>query len=348
MSEYQIKPSIDTVPGFDSESTFALLTRAAQLLSNSTLVPPQYRATKEIKEYGKVVRIEDNPNAIANCVIALNIARRMRADELMVMQNLYVVEGRPSWSAQWVIAAVNTCGKFSPLRFEITDLGPKDAEYTVIEWVDGKKKQEKVKQRIQNLKCVAWATEKATGERVESPPVTMEMAVAEGWYGKNGSKWQTMPEVMLRYRSAAFFGKLYAPELLMGLPTAEELHDAPPEERIATGREIPTAQVPGLPAEAERAPKEARGSKKAEPEPPAKEEPPTPGFAEQFIARCEKEGLDKAAVLEVLKRNSVTEADSLERMTDKEASYIIKPKAFAHLVKLIKAPPAEKKGEEAP
>lgn len=53
----------------------------------------------------------------------------------------------------------------------------------------------------------------------------MEMAVKEGWYGKNGSKWQTMPEQMLRYRAASFFGRVYAPELLMGLRSAEEEQD---------------------------------------------------------------------------------------------------------------------------
>ena len=55
--------------------------------------------------------------------------------------------------------------------------------------------------------------------------VSMEMAVNEGWYGKNGSKWQSMPDLMLRYRSAAFFGRIYAPELLMGLPGADEVRD---------------------------------------------------------------------------------------------------------------------------
>lgn len=52
------------------------------------------------------------------------------------------------------------------------------------------------------------------------------MAVKEGWYTKNGSKWQTMPEMMLRYRAASFFGKLYAPELLMSIQTAEEVQDS--------------------------------------------------------------------------------------------------------------------------
>ena len=69
---------------------------------------------------------------------------------------------------------------------------------------------------------MAWVVEKTTGERLESTPITMEMAVKEGWYQKNGSKWQSMPEQMLRYRAASFFGRIYAPDLLMGLRTQEE------------------------------------------------------------------------------------------------------------------------------
>ena len=54
------------------------------------------------------------------------------------------------------------------------------------------------------------------------------MAKAEGWLTKTGSKWQTMPELMLKYRAAAFFGRLYAPEVLMGMQTAEEVIDITP------------------------------------------------------------------------------------------------------------------------
>ena len=203
--------------GFGNEQSFALMQRAAKLLSSSTLVPASYRAWDEKKG--------ENPNALANCVVALNMAQRMGADPLMVMQNLYIVEGRPSWSSQWIIAAINGCGRFSPLRFELKDLGPKEVEYEVTKWVDRQRVTSKHKATVQNLECVAWAVEKETGARLDSPKVSIEMAVREGWYGKNGSKWQTMPEVMLRYRTASFFGKLYAPELLMGLQSAEELHD---------------------------------------------------------------------------------------------------------------------------
>ena len=203
--------------GFGNEQSFALMQRAAKLLSSSTLVPAAYRAWDEKKG--------DNPNALANCVVSLNMAQRMGADPLMVMQNLYIVEGRPSWSSQWIIAAINGCGRFSPLRFDLKDLGPKEVEYEVTKWVDRQRVTSKHKATVQNLECVAWAIEKETGARIDSPKVTVEMAVKEGWYGKSGSKWQTMPEVMLRYRTASFFGKLYAPELLMGLQSTEEAHD---------------------------------------------------------------------------------------------------------------------------
>lgn len=137
---------------------------------------------------------------VANCVIALDLASRMKVSPLALMQSLYVVGAEPGWKATFVIAAINSCGKFSPLHFDVSGEGD-------------------------DLGCIAWATELATGERVESPRVSAKMAKAEGWYSRKGSKWQTMPEVMLRYRAATFFGRLYAPEILMGLRTVDELED---------------------------------------------------------------------------------------------------------------------------
>ena len=251
MRQQQLAPREASMPavtlGFGSLQSFELMQRAAKLLSSSTLVPVAYRAYDEKKG--------NNPNAIANCVVALNMAQRMGADPLMVMQNLYIVEGRPSWSSQWIIAAINGCGRFSPLRFDLKDLGHKEVEYEVTKWVDRQRVTSKHKATVQNLECVAWAIEKETGARIDSPKVSIEMAVKEGWYGKSGSKWQTMPEVMLRYRTASFFGKLYAPELLMGLQSVEEAYDiidVNPDGSVAsvttetmrsTAREVRTAEV---------------------------------------------------------------------------------------------------------
>lgn len=215
--------------GFDTVGGFELMQRGARLLSSSTIVPASYRSMVE-KKVGGGVQMVENPSAMSNCVVALNMAQRMGADPLMIMQNLYIVEGRPAWSSQYIIASINACGKYSPLRFSIEDLGEKDVEYVHYKWEgqypNRRRVENTVKSRIQDRRCIAWAVEKATGERLESPPVTIEMSVKEGWFGKEGSKWQTMPEVMLRYRAASFFGKLYAPELLMGIQSAEEVHDS--------------------------------------------------------------------------------------------------------------------------
>lgn len=221
----------ETQLSFFTAGGFALMQRGAALLSSSTLVPSAYRAEIEEKKYGKVTGLKKNPNAMPNCVLALNMSQRMGADPLMVMQNLYIVDGRPAWSSQFIIAAINACGKFSPLRFTIEELGEKEVEWVTTKWESNPNggrdvpKDVQHKAKIKNRQCRAWAIEKSTGERLDGPVVSMDMAVAEGWFGKAGSKWQTMPEVMLRYRAASFFGKLYAPELLMGIQTAEEIHD---------------------------------------------------------------------------------------------------------------------------
>lgn len=215
---------------------FELSQRVANMLSHSTLVPEQYRAVTKVKA-GKdnngnwQYREEPNPSGLSNCIIALNIANRLGADELMVMQNLYIIEGRPAWSSQFIMAAINSCGRFTSLRFELKDLGEKEVEYQETQWNNGRKNIVTKKVKIQNMSCYAWVEEKGSVDEngkpiiLKSSTISVEMAVKEGWYQKNGSKWQTMPEQMLRYRAASFFGRVYAPELLMGLRSAEEEQD---------------------------------------------------------------------------------------------------------------------------
>lgn len=189
------------VPGFSSLQGFELAQRAARLLAQSSLVPKEYQ------------------NNLPNCVIALNMAARMNSDPLMVMQNLYIVHGRPSWSSQFLISTFNTSGRFSALRYE---------------WVG--------EPYTDDWGCRAWAIEKATGEKLVGATVTIGIAKREGWYNRNGSKWQTMPQQMLMYRAAAWFIRAYAPEIAMGMQTAEELHDIidlEPDEY----REVPNGQV---------------------------------------------------------------------------------------------------------
>lgn len=222
--------SLMTGAGFDQ------LQRVAKALCASTLVPTQYRAFTEVKDRGRVTGHTPNPAGLPNCVVALNMAQRMGADPLQVMQNLYVIEGRPSWSSQFIIAAINSCGRFSPLRFEISEPGKsEEVSYQATVWKSGNRIEETRKVKVRHQTCRAWVIEKETGDRLDGPTVSIQMAIDECWLTKNGSKWLTMPEVMLRYRAASFFGRLYAPELLMGLQTQEEVEDIIQAERDVTG-----------------------------------------------------------------------------------------------------------------
>lgn len=221
-----VAPRSDAPMSLLTGSGFDQIQRVAKALSASTLVPVQYRAFVEVKEYGKVTGHTPNGAGLPNCIVALNMAQRMGADPLMVMQNLYVIEGRPSWSSQFIIASINSCGRFSPLRFDLSEPGKvEEITYTATVWKNKQKVEEQRKVKVRHQTCRAWVIEKETGDRLDGPLVSIQMAIDEGWLTKNGSKWLTMPEIMLRYRAASLLGRLYAPELLMGLQTREEVED---------------------------------------------------------------------------------------------------------------------------
>lgn len=176
----------------------------AKSLAMSTLVPPQFQGQQ----------------GFANCLVALEIAHRMRMSPFVVVQNLHIIHGRPSWSSQFIIGLVNGCGRFSPLRYEISGQG-------------------------EAMACYCVATELATGADLKGPTVTMAMAKKEGWSTKSGSKWQTMPELMIRYRAAAFWGRLYIPELLVGIQTEEEVVDVEPVT-VRPAPQLPKASLEDL------------------------------------------------------------------------------------------------------
>jgi len=169
-------------PSFDV-NTFEHTQRVAKMICSSSLIPKEYQ------------------NNIQNTMIAMEMANRLGVSPMLVMQNLHIIHGRPSWSSSFIIASLNSCGKFSELRFEITGNEGTD-----------------------DYGCSAWAYD-LNKDKIVGPKITMRMAKAEGWIDKSGSKWKTMPELMLRYRAAAFFGRLFAPNIMMGMHTQEEIID---------------------------------------------------------------------------------------------------------------------------
>lgn len=218
--------------GFSSSDSYALIRNIAKDFAASDLVPKEFQ--------GKA----------PNCMIALNMALRMRADPLMVMQNLYIVYNRPGWSASFLIACFNQCGRFSPIAYRFEGERDKD-----------------------NWGCRAVSSYIADGTPIEGPLVTIQIAKAEGWYDKSGSKWKTMPEQMLRYRAASWMIRSTAPEIGMGFQTRDELIDSYDLERGKDGvfemklEDVkPEAQeiTKTLPAEASAEPQAPKPNPRAE------------------------------------------------------------------------------------
>jgi hypothetical protein len=175
--------------------------RVASVFAKSALVPAQYRQKPE------------------DCFIVMQMAIRMQVDPMMLMQNTYVVHGKPGMEAKLAIALVNSRGPFTgPIQWRFEGEGVK-------------------------RKCTAYATHRGTRELCEAS-VTWDMAEKEGWTKKEGSKWLTMPDMMFRYRSATFLSRLYAPECLMGMSMIDELLDIAPTAADAEF-EPPIAQQPG-------------------------------------------------------------------------------------------------------
>lgn len=236
---------------FSNIQAFEDAQRMAKVFVSSPLVPEQFRGD------------------LGSVLIAFNLANRTGADPLQVMQNLYIVKGKPAFSSSYLIACFNQCGKFSAIRYQFQ--GEKGTD----EWG-----------------CKATTIEIATGELLEGTLVTIGMAKAEGWwskkdrYGKETSKWQTMPEQMMKYRSATFLIRTIAPEIALGFQTKEEIIDITDkavvlDEKPTTLNEIAmqaiteqAQSVEVVPQPTEVAVKPKRGRKpKAEQQPEPVEQP---------------------------------------------------------------------------
>lgn len=191
------KAEVATLPTNEAQ-TFELMQREARLFSASPLIPDHLR--------------KGGPEqAMANCYIALKMAKTMGEDPLVVLQNIHVVNGKAGFASQYVIARANSSGVFEG-RINWRTQGEGD-----------------------NLSVTAFAKLADTGEEV-SFTCDMAMARAEGW--TKNPKYKSMPGVMLRYRSAAFLVRFYAPDVMLGYQTAEEWSDV-----AAAGRAGPVIEA---------------------------------------------------------------------------------------------------------
>jgi hypothetical protein len=226
--------AVATIPqqvafNFFDPTQFETMQRVCRMFANSELVPEMYRVSDK----------NSLEKAMANCMIAVEMAQRVGASPLMIMQNMVIIYGRPSWSSKFLVATVNTCGRFNPLQYRFTEkgvLGKVDYieyEKTWVQGTNGGKGYYKTNAKtvtfdgtkVMDVECVAFTNAKGSDKMLESSPVSIRLAVQEGWYTKAGSKWKTMTKQMLMYRAASFWTNVYAPELSMGMKTEDELSD---------------------------------------------------------------------------------------------------------------------------
>ena len=161
---------------------FDQLLRAANMLSQTSIIPATYQGEPQ------------------DCFVALEMATRMGVSPLVVMQNMYVVKGKPAWAGQACTMFINSCGKFTQVKHVYT--GEKGTD---------------------SRGCYVTATRISDGIQVNGVEVTIAMAKAEGWTAN--TKWRNMPELMLAYRASAFFARVHCPEALMGVQLADEIYD---------------------------------------------------------------------------------------------------------------------------
>lgn len=206
---------------WQNKEAFDQVARVANMLSKSTIVPETYRGKPE------------------DCFIAVEMAARMNTSPIFIMQNLYVVKGKPSWAGQACMAMISACGKFRNVKHVYT--GERGTD---------------------NRGCYVEATRISDGEVLRGTEVTIQMAKSEGWM--SNSKWKNMPEQMLGYRAASFFARMFCPEAMMGLQTAEEIYDASPVMPVPSAQNLSNAILSEEPApEPEKKPEKAK--KKAVP-----------------------------------------------------------------------------------
>ncbi len=161
---------------------FEFFQRKAALYASSKIIPKDFQGH------------------VAHCYQVIEMAKHLNVPEMIAFQHCYIIHGRASFSAVFMISCFNASGKFTPINYEFSGEGDK-------------------------RECRAITNHVKTGEQFLGPEVSIQTAKDDGWYNKSGSKWKTIPELMLRYRAASWLIKTVAPELAVGLSDVQEVRD---------------------------------------------------------------------------------------------------------------------------
>lgn len=182
-------------PPTEKEVEWNMMQRQAKAFSDADIIPAHFK--------GKV----------ADCIVAFEYAKMLGIAPLLVMQSLYMVKGRASWSAQFMIGRANASGAFKG-RIKFRCVG------------DGERIPNKARggSTVPNVTVTAWAIDADTDEIV-SVTVSMEDAILEGWTANEKYSGRALGEQMLCYRAATMLIRRTCPDVLMGGMTEVEAED---------------------------------------------------------------------------------------------------------------------------
>ena len=174
-------------------TAFSGLWRIANMFSRTKLIPVRFQYSP------------GNPNAASDCAVAILMAQRLGVNEVMFLQNCYVVKGTPAIEAKLAVTRLHKSGLLS-----------KGCRVDYEKTLD---KNGKV------LTCRAVVEVGENNDEIVGAEINWQMINGEGWSTKDGSKWKTMPELMFEYRSAMFLIRSRFPEVILGMQSKEELDD---------------------------------------------------------------------------------------------------------------------------
>ncbi len=166
----------------------------AGMMSKSNIVPKDYQG---------------NPG---NVLVAVQWGMELGLQPLQAMQNIAVINGRPSIWGDAMLAIVRGSGLLESIKEDISETG-------------------------------AVCTIKRRGEDAVSREFTIEDAKRAGLYGKQGP-WQQHPKRMMQMRARAFALRDVFPDVLRGVNIAEEARDMPVEKYMGTVEVVDTTQAP--------------------------------------------------------------------------------------------------------
>lgn len=343
---------------------FELACRLAKAFSSSSSLPDAYKAVIVKRDRDGRETYTENPAALGNCLVAIEVARSIGMSAVAVMMNADNINGKLRWSSRFQIGAINASGRFTPLEFKFERRGKIKATYKEkTTWNKERRKfdYEEHEVEVDDVTCRAFAYAMQRGaittRKVEGPAVSMKMAVEEGWFAKDGSKWQgEMAELMLTYRAGTFFGSIHAPDIIMGMGPPSEFQpqgeviditptepdppfapttapapppaDEPPRKAAAPAPADPPAATPA-PAPAAEAQQQSSQSSPPADEPPPEEGPveaperkagvfmATVGEKQNLRQACERRGADMRMLLDIIGATDVPDA-TLEGLTKEQ------------------------------